>query len=101
MTDWRAWHDPYEDPNSALSERLRVVQRHIEAWLEATAPRPVTVVSSCAGDGRDLLGVLARRDDGDRVAATLLEADADNASRAVKQVKDLGLSNIGVRCTDA
>ena len=100
-TDWQAWHEPYQDPSSALSERLHVVQRHIEMWLEATAPRPVTVVSSCAGDGRDLLGVLARRDDGDRITATLLDADAGNAERAREQVNGLGLPHITVRCTDA
>jgi len=100
-TDWQAWHEPYEVPGSALSERLLVVRRQIESWLDATAPRPVTVLSSCAGDGRDLLGVLGRREDPARVTATLIEADAGNAERAAKQATDLGLANITVRCTDA
>lgn len=42
MTDWNAWHADYTDPSSLLSERLRVIQRHIHDWLDETAPNPVT-----------------------------------------------------------
>jgi len=101
MADWRSWHADYEDPSSLLSERLRLVQRHIGDWLDATAPGPVTVLSSCAGDGRDLLGVLAGRSDADRVSATLIEADPRNAARASDHVRRARLSGIQVRCTDA
>jgi hypothetical protein len=100
-TDWDAWHDGYADPGSLLSERLRVVQAHIEQWLEATAPTSVRVLSLCAGDGRDLLGVLASRPDAHRVVATLLEADRRLAGRATAEVDRLGLSHVEVRCTDA
>ena len=82
MTDWRAWHADCADASSLLSERLRLVQRRIGDWLDATAPGPVTVLSSCAGDGRDLLEVLAARSDADRVTATLIEADPRNAASA-------------------
>lgn len=81
-TDWEAWHADYADPTSMLSERLRVVQAHIDRWLDSTAPLPVTVVSACAGDGRDLLDVLHRRPDAARVRATLIESDPRNADRA-------------------
>jgi len=75
MTDWSAWHDDYRDPDSPLSQRLRVVQGHISDWLDGTAPRPVTAVSMCAGDGRDLLEVLGQRLDATRLTATLVEWD--------------------------
>jgi len=101
MTDWEAWHGDYEDPGSILSERLRVVQRHISNWLDATAPDPVSVISSCAGDGRDLLEVLSGRNDEGRVTATLLEADLRNANRAREHISRLGLSKVEVRCVDA
>jgi hypothetical protein len=101
MTDWEAWHSAYGDPSSLLSERLRVVQQRIDELLDATAPATVSVMSSCAGDGRDLLQVLQGRPDADRVRATLLEADPRNASRAAEQISRLALSNIEVRCTDA
>ena len=74
-TDWVGWHEPYADPGSALSRRLRLVQHHIEGWLDERAGTPSRVVSACAGDGRDLLEVLARRGDRDRLEATLVELD--------------------------
>ena len=80
-TDWDAWHDDYADPTSPLAQRLQVVQRAIEGHLDSSAPRDVRVVSACAGDGRDLLQVLERRDDADRVSATLIEADPDRHFR--------------------
>jgi len=100
-TDWNAWHEDYEDPSSLLSERLRVVQRHIDDWLDETAPAAVSVMSSCAGDGRDLLEVLEARSDAGRVTATLLEADPRNAGRAAEHISRLGLSHVEVRCADA
>ncbi|HJQ02323.1 MAG TPA: hypothetical protein VJ851_12040 [Jatrophihabitans sp.] len=34
MTDWLAWHKPYQDPHSALSQRLRLIRRHLPDWLD-------------------------------------------------------------------
>ena len=31
MTDWRAWHEGYDDPSSSLSQRLVAVQEQIRA----------------------------------------------------------------------
>src|SRR5689334_5580303 len=81
-TDWSAWHDAYARPGSGLGERLIAVRNHIDALLSATAPEPVRVVSACAGDGRDLLGVLAGRSDAERVTALLVEYDAALVARA-------------------
>lgn len=100
-TDWNAWHAAYADQESALSRRLRIVQSRIREWLDATAERPVTVMSICAGDGRDLLGVLSERADASRVTATLLELDASIASRAARAVSAAGLAGVRVRCCDA
>jgi len=101
MTDWDAWHQPYEQPDSPLSRRLRIIQEHIRAWMDETAPLPVTVVSSCAGDGRDLLQVLADRPDAHRVTATLLEYDARNVARAREAIGRAGLREVTVTCVDA
>lgn len=100
-TDWDAWHENYRDPSSLLSDRLRVVQRIIRDWLDATSPAPVAVMSSCAGDGRDLLAVLEGRDDAGRVTATLHEADPRNARKASERISRLKLANIVVRHADA
>jgi hypothetical protein len=101
MTDWTAWHRQYDDPDSGLSRRLRAVQAEIGAWLDETAPARVTVVSACAGDGRDLLQVLAERDDSHRVRATLLEYDRRNVERATRSAAAAGLNGIEVRRADA
>lgn len=100
-TDWDAWHDDYADPGSPLSQRLAVVQQHVRDELERTAPEPVRVLSLCAGDGRDLLGVLAERDDADRAAGALVELDARNSDRASAMVDRLGLRRIRVVRGDA
>lgn len=88
-TDWFAWHEPYQDPDSALSHRLRIVQRHIDAWLDARPEPALSVLSLCAGQGRDLLGVLAQRpSDAIRVSADLVEKDPRNSAIARANASD-------------
>ncbi len=101
LTDWGTWHAGYDDPGSALSARLGAVQGVIGRWLDRTAPSPVRVTSACAGDGRDLLGVLEGRPDAGRVAGVLLEADPALARTAAAQARRLGLPGVEVRCADA
>ncbi|MGI8702023.1 MAG: SAM-dependent methyltransferase [Nocardioidaceae bacterium] len=98
--DWSSWHSPYDDPDSPLSRRLAIVSRHVADWLDS-AGRPVMVLSSCAGDGRDLLGVLTARGNPAGVSATLLELDERNAARAVASADAAGLSEVTVRRADA
>lgn len=100
-TDWNAWHEEYDDPGSRLAERLGVVQDAIERWLDSSEPGPVRVLSACAGDGRDLLGVLERRTDASRVSGTLLEADVRNAERARRRIAHLGVLGLTVSQSDA
>lgn len=100
-TDWDSWHDRYSDSSSMLSERLRLVQQRISDWLDDTAPTPVTVLSSCAGDGRDLLEVLSGRTDAQRVTATLIDANVANVSRAKDHIDRLKLERVEARCADA
>ncbi|WP_133980655.1 class I SAM-dependent methyltransferase [Kribbella voronezhensis] len=98
-TDWEAWHAAYDDPGSGLSRRLRIIQGLIGEWLDRTAPNDVRVVSACAGDGRDLLGVLRNRGDSNRVTATLLEYDERNVARARSAAAEFPA--IAVRQADA
>ena len=49
MTDWRAWHEGYDDPASPLSLRLRAVQDEIRAFLASARPGPLRVASACSG----------------------------------------------------
>lgn len=99
-TDWSKWHDAYARPDSGLADRLAAVSAQIDRFLDATAPGPVRVVSACAGDGRDLLGVLSRRPDAHRVTALLVEYDGELAVRA-RVAADALPARIEVRQADA
>jgi len=80
--DWYDWHRPYDEEDSPLSRRLRLVQRHIAAFLDRRTDPALRVVSACAGQGRDLLGVLSGRPDAARVSGRLIEFDPRNAAVA-------------------
>ena len=99
-TDWSEWHEAYARPGSGLGDRLAAVRAQIERHLDSTAPEPVRVVSACAGDGRDLLGVLAARPDADRVTALLVEYDEGLAAHAGDMAQQLP-AEIEVRQADA
>lgn len=47
--DWKAWHEDYADPDSALGRRLAVVQAQVRAALDRSAPAPYGR-SACALD---------------------------------------------------
>lgn len=101
LTDWVDWHGPYADPGSPLSQRLRVVQRHILGFLEECRSATPRVVSLCAGDGRDLLDVLAWHPRGLQVRARLVELDPALAARARQRAAAAALEGVDVICSDA
>jgi hypothetical protein len=80
VNEWLEWHKGYR-PGSPLAKRLAVVQDLIRTALDGCAPGLIRIISMCAGDGRDLLGVLddhPRRGD---VLARLVELDPELAGR--------------------
>lgn len=99
--DWLSWHDGYDEPDSPLQQRLRIVQRDIETWLDERAGRPSQVVSVCAGQGRDLIEVLAGRPDGRAVRARLVELDPRNATIAEHSARNAGLGAVEIVRADA
>jgi hypothetical protein len=100
-THWQAWHEPYADPSSYLSQRLAVVQGHIRSFLDDAPAGPIRVVSMCAGEGRDLLGVLVDHPRRDDVRARLVELDEGNASIAQASVEQADLDGVEVVVGDA
>lgn len=98
--DYLKWHDAYDDPASDLSWRLRQVQAHIRSALDQNQGH-VTILSLCAGDGRDVLQVLAERDDSLRIRTTLIELHPVLAQRAREFATNAGLANVSVRTVDA
>jgi hypothetical protein len=89
---WVRWHAPYENPASPLSRRLSSVQSMVRAALDelparvpasgpdgspaaGAAPEPIRIVSLCAGQGRDVIDVVATHPRGPEVSALLVELD--------------------------
>lgn len=101
MKDWVAWHQAYDDPSSSLAVRLGRVRRHLAAALDQAPPGRIQLVSLCAGQGRDVLGVLPDHPRRDDVWALLVEADAHNAEVARERATQAGLGQVEVRQADA
>jgi hypothetical protein len=99
--DWRTWHTAYDDPGSRLAERLALVQHAIRSAFDSCPPGPIRVISLCAGEGRDLLGVLDDHPRAGDVRARLVELDPVLAGRARDRVAATGLTNIEVVTGDA
>ena len=99
--DWVAWHEPYDRPGSSLQRRLELVRLRIGRALDGAPPGRVDVISMCAGQGRDLLGVLAGHPRRGDVVARLVEADPRNATRARETASAAGLDRVDVVTGDA
>ncbi|WP_020140134.1 class I SAM-dependent methyltransferase [Streptomyces sp. 351MFTsu5.1] len=99
--DWQRWHDRYDAPESPLAWRLRAVQDRIRTALDAAPPGPLRVISLCAGQGRDLLGVLPAHPRREDVRARLVELDPGNVAEARRAATALGLPGVETVAADA
>jgi hypothetical protein len=99
--DWVAWHDAYDDRGSPLAQRLLAVQAWIAAALDQAPPGRLRAVSICAGQGRDLIGVLRDHPRRGDVTARLVELDPRNAATARQLAADAGLTQVEVVTGDA
>ena len=95
--DWRAWHRDYDAPGSRLAQRLVVVQGLLRDAIDRLPPGPIRVISACAGEGRDLLGVLADHPRATDVRARLVEVDTELAATAAAHAPP----GVDVVCGDA
>jgi hypothetical protein len=96
-----AWHAGYDDPASSLSVRLGLVREHLSEALTAAPPGPVRLLSLCAGQGHDVLGVLPGHPRRGDVSAVLVESNPDNAALARRGAEQAGLHRVQVREADA
>ena len=99
--EWAQWHDAYSDPDSPLSRRLTVVQAHIRRSLDTAPDGPIRAVCLCAGEGSDLLPVLAEHPRRGDMEGRLVERDPGLAERARERARDLGLTGVEVLTADA
>jgi hypothetical protein len=74
-----------------------VVQQCIRDALDQSPPEPISVISMCAGEGRDLLGVLSDHPRATDVTARLVELDEHLAATAASNAP----VNVEVVCADA
>jgi hypothetical protein len=99
--DWRAWHEGYEDPNSELGRRLALVQSQLRAALDQAPPGPIRAISVCAGQGHDIIGVLADHPRREDVSARLVELDEQNVQLARAAAGAMGLDTVQAIAGDA
>ena len=88
---WVEWHQEYDDPTSRLSQRLAYVQQRLREALDSAPPGRIRMISVCAGQGRDVLGVLEGHDRAADVRALLVELDPHNAEVARTRAAAAGL----------
>jgi Putative methyltransferase len=92
--DWVEWHRDYDRPGSFLSRRLELVQGYLRAELDRAPAGQVRLISLCAGQGRDVIGVLTGHQRRDDVRARLVELDQTNAALARQAAQAAGLLGV-------
>ncbi len=93
---WVRWHDAYENPDSPLSLRLRVVQGMVRDFLDRVPTGhggPVRIVSMCAGQGRDVIDVVATHPRRAEVSALLVELDPGLVAFARDRAASVGVAD--------
>jgi hypothetical protein len=91
LRDWKQWFDAYDDPASPLADRLAVVRQGIRRALDEAPAGAIRVLSLCAGEGRDLIPVLAEHPRRAEVSARLIEFDPAIAQKARDAAAAAGL----------
>jgi Methyltransferase domain len=91
-----AWHRAYDDPDSTVSRRLAVVRSAVSSALDEAPEGRIRLLSICAGDGRDVLGVLSSHPRRRDVDATLVERHPVLAAAARASALEQGFDR--VRC---
>ena len=97
MINWVQWHENYTDLNSSQAQRLAVVRKRIAEALARCPAGAIRFASICAGDGRDILGVLQTHPRGRDVSGRLVELDP----RLVERARLSAPARMEVICGDA
>ncbi|NUR24595.1 MAG: SAM-dependent methyltransferase [Catenulispora sp.] len=92
LRDWKQWFAAYDDPGSPLASRLAVVREGIKRALDTARPGPVKILYLCAGEGRDVVPVVAAHARRDDVTARLVEFDPEIADVARRAAAEAGLA---------
>ncbi|MEH2291760.1 class I SAM-dependent methyltransferase family protein [Nostoc sp.] len=90
--DWYEWHDLY-NTEPKLQQRLEIVREYIAYSLNASPDGAIRIVSVCAGDGRDLLGILKNHPRAKDVSARLVEINSNLVERGRATIESLDLAS--------
>jgi hypothetical protein len=99
--DWVGFHDHYDRPDGDLARRLATVRGFVAEALETTGSASPRILSLCAGDGRDVLGVLAEHPRGPDASVLLVDLDPTLVERARQSASSAGLAGVEARRGDA
>lgn len=99
--DWVEWHSPYDEPGSHLHQRLQIVQRRLREAIDRLPAGDIRLVSMCAGQCRDVVGVFTDHPRRSDVTARLVELDEDNVAFARESLAAAGLDRVTVVAGDA
>ena len=89
--DWVEWHEAYADPASWLAERLGVVTAMVKGYIDTARSGPLTCLSLCAGEARDLTDALAQHPRRLDVSGVVVELDPVLAGRAAARIASVEL----------
>jgi hypothetical protein len=84
-----------------MSRRLAVVQRRLGDAIDRAPGGPLRLLSICAGQGRDVIGVLAHHDRRHDVTARLVEWDVQLVADGRMMAGRAGLPNVEFEVGDA
>ena len=101
IRDWSSWHDEYEKEGSELHLRKSCVQKNIAEIVDQSQPGPVTIVSICGGQCREVIGALENHPRRADIRGRLVELDPENAAFASAWAKQVGLDNLEIFHGDA
>src|ERR1700741_4271140 len=92
--DWVGWHRDYDDPGSPLSRRGGPAEGDPRAAPRLAPAGDVRLISLCAGQGRDVIGVLTGHPRRHDVRARLVELDERNVALARQAAQAAGLHGV-------
>ena len=99
--EWLEWHRGYDDAGQPRAQRLRIVQDRLREALDRHPAGSIRVISMCAGDGRDLLGVLTGHPRAHDVLARLVELTPQLVEAGRERASREGLSGVEFTQGDA
>ena len=88
--EWGGWPEQAYQ-RDAYQQRLSAVQEHLAECLDTAPPGPVHIISICAGDGRDVIGVLESHPRRDDVSAWLVESNEQSVDFGIRRAQSAGL----------